>query len=225
MWGKLFVALMMGIGLVAANPAYGQDDWIISGREAALDNNILITIDDCINEEIVTAMAGLLRDAGLRATFFPNTDRITNHNPQLWRDIVAAGNEIGYHTRHHDAGMTPDELAADFGLFQDELRQILGDSNYTIRYVRPPEGLWNNNWLEWARGSNLFTVKWNVVPPVEFSYLRDVLENPNGGGILLLHARHEDLKWLSDNLESMRQMTNTAGANYQITSLTGGLND
>ncbi len=198
---------------------------VISGQEVALRDNILITIDDCINETNVRTMFDLLNERGLHATFFPNTRNMLKHDPQLWRDIVAAGNEIGYHTRSHRSGLTPEALTEDFGLFQDEVRQILGDPNYAIRYVRPPEGLWNADWLSWAMVNGLYTVKWNVVPPVELDYLQDVLVREQGGGILLLHPVESNVTWLQTNIDALLQMHDANGSVYKITTVSTAFND
>ena len=215
------------ITFIVITQASAADDQslIISGQEAALRDNIVLTIDDCVDEANVRAIFSLLKDRGLRATFFPNTHNMLKHDPQLWRDIVAAGNEIGYHTRYHRAGLSVKKLAEDFATFQDEVRQILGDPTYTIRYVRPPDGLWNADWLTWASANGLYTVKWNIVPPVEISYLQAVLADEQGGGILLLHPVDNNIRWLEKNLDTLMQLQNSNGSPYKITMLSNAVND
>src|SRR5689334_4365723 len=88
------------------------------GNEPELANNILFTIDDCADEALTREMFDLLVEKGITATFFPNTIYMIQQDPQLWRDIVAAGFEIGYHTRQHIDSMSETELDDDFALFQ-----------------------------------------------------------------------------------------------------------
>ncbi|NWF69784.1 MAG: polysaccharide deacetylase family protein [Chloroflexi bacterium] len=200
----------------------------IYGSEAALANNLLLTIDDCSDEQLTRQMVELLIANNVTATFFPNTIYINEQNPQLWRYMVGAGFEIGYHTRTHQEGMSVEELTADFARFQDEVRQLLGDNTYTIRLVRPPYGIWDNNWNAWTEANDLVTVRWNVVPRarLEMSYVEAVLNDmENGGRIILLHPRRFDLRWLEQRLPALLALTDAAGQPLRLTSVTEAFND
>jgi peptidoglycan/xylan/chitin deacetylase (PgdA/CDA1 family) len=204
-----------------------DDPTIIRGNEPQLANNIVITIDDCSIEENVRVIFNTLRERGITATFFPNTYYINHQDPQLWRDIVAAGFEIGYHTREHYAYLTPEELNGDFDLFVQEIRTILGDPNYNIRYVRPPRGVWNDDWMNWARSRGLLTVQWSFTSP---AITRDLFEGivwnrERGGSILLMHTSLSDLDWLHDNLDWMMSLQSPEGSTYRLTNLTSAWND
>jgi peptidoglycan-N-acetylmuramic acid deacetylase len=203
-----------------------DDPTIIRGNEPQLANNIVLTIDDCSIEENVRIIFNTLRDHGLTATFFPNTHYINQQDPQLWRDIVASGFEIGYHTRNHYAYLTPDELNGDFDLFQEEIRTILGDPNYTIRYVRPPRGVWNDDWMTWARSRGLLTVQWSFTSPeITNDLFIGILHHPNGGGILLMHTSLSDLDWLNDHLDWMMSLQQDEGSAYRLGSVSSAWND
>lgn len=197
------------------------------GNEPQFANNLILTIDDCAIESQVRAMLDLLATYNLKATFFPNTRYMVQQDAQLWRDLVAAGHEIGYHTRLHTSWLTQDELTADFGLFQDEVRQILGDPNYAIRYVRPPNGAWNDEWQTWAANQGVLTVRWNfTAPAAEVPYIQAVLQNrAQGGSILLLHASKTDFEWLSANLKALVAMRGVDDTPITVNSLSNGLAD
>lgn len=219
----LAVYIFSGLNSVSAIDENG----VIWGNEAQFADNIVLTIDDASIESNVRIMFEYLRDRGMTATFFPNTHYINQQDPQLWRDIVNAGFEIGYHTRNHNSYLTPDQLTGDFNLFQEEIRTILQNPTYTIRYVRPPNGVWNADWLTWASANHLLTARWNVTSvTTDMGYLEGVLHNhTQGGSILLLHTGYNDVEWLRTNLPLLATMTDDQHNPYRIASLTRAWND
>lgn len=222
---------VLGLLLCFALPFTAADEstspYILTGSEPQLANNLIITIDDCSIEFNVRWAFNLLKNRGLKAVFFPNTLYINKQDPQLWRDIVAAGFEIGYHTRLHMRGLTPKQLTEDFTLYQQELRTILDNPTYQIRYIRPPGGVWNKDWLAWGAANHLITVKWNVVAPnITMPYVYGVIHNRvKGGSILLMHTGKADLNWLQKNISTLMRMKDGDGKPYIITTLTAALDD
>jgi peptidoglycan/xylan/chitin deacetylase (PgdA/CDA1 family) len=219
----IFACLLASSVLISAN----DGNWTLYGNEPSLANNILLTIDDASIEANVRTMFHLLREQSLTATFFPNMRYLTQQDPQLWQEIAAAGFEIGYHTRNHNSHLTPEELTADFNLFQDELRVVLNNPTYTIRYVRPPNGVWDANWTTWANANNLFTVRWNVTSATDdMNYIEAVLSNHrSGGSIILLHTDSHDVLWLQHNLSRLMALRDDQQRPYQITTLSRALSD
>jgi peptidoglycan/xylan/chitin deacetylase (PgdA/CDA1 family) len=221
----LLASVWLGLhGVYAAGPT---DSYTLLGNEDVLANDILITIDDCSIESNVRWAFELLKRRGVKATFFPNTKWMKKQDPKLWQAIVAAGFEIGYHTRLHTPGMTPDQLNADFDRFQQEVRQILNDPNYTIHFVRPPGGLWNADWRNWAALRNLMTVKWNfVAPTITLPYVQGVIYNhQRGGTILLMHTGLADVRWLSKNIDGLMRLRDAQGHRFHLTTLSDAFDD
>src|SRR5690349_10785111 len=66
---------------------------IIYGNDPALANNIVMMVDDNVYEANIRYWFELFEANGIKATFFPHTAYMLNQDPQLWRDIVAAGHE------------------------------------------------------------------------------------------------------------------------------------
>ncbi|MEM6282390.1 MAG: polysaccharide deacetylase family protein [Chloroflexota bacterium] len=188
-------------------------------------SKVLSTGDDCIHEANIRQMHDLIRERGYTATFFPVSRFMHYHDPQLWRDIVNSGSEIGYHTTQHTPSMSVDELNADYHAFVEDVRHVLGDPGYTVRYVRPPEGAWDANWEQWAASRSLVTVRWNIVPPVDSVYIDGILRHDNGGGIVLLHTTLEDIAWLERIFPELEALRDSAGRPYTITSLSRAFND
>lgn len=200
---------------------------VITGTEPELADNILLTIDDCFSEEQTKEMFEFLLEKDLRATFFPVSSVIVDQNPELWQTIVDAEFEIGYHTRYHQGELTVAALEADFADFTEDVRYILDDPEYTIRYVRPPWGLWNDDWLTWAQDNNLHTVRWNIVPRFDLTmaYFEAVLNHEDGGGIVLVHPRPTDMWWLEENIDAILDLHNPDGEPYTITTITEAFSD
>lgn len=218
----IFILLSNSL-LISAN----DPDFTLYGNEPEFVNNILLTIDDASIESNTQAIFELLHQNGMTATFFPNTRYIRNHNPQLWRDIALAGFDIGYHTVNHSPYMTPEELTVDFRLFQQEIRDILNNPSYTIRYVRPPDGVWDENWMLWANASQLQTVRWNMTTVTDdLGYIEAVLQNRiQGGSIILLHTSYKDIQWLEANLLSLRNLHFDQDQTYNISCISCALAD
>jgi peptidoglycan/xylan/chitin deacetylase (PgdA/CDA1 family) len=200
---------------------------VITGSEPELADNILLTIDDCSSEEKTRAIFEFLLERNLRATFFPVSSMIVGHDPGLWQDIVEAGFEIGYHTRFHQGELTVPELDADFEGFTEDIRILLDDPDYTIQYVRPPWGLWNDDWLTWAQNNQLHTVRWNIVPRFDLTmeYFAAVLKHEDGGGIVLIHPRPTDIWWLEENMDAILELQNPDGEPFNIVTITEAFND
>lgn len=200
---------------------------VIYGNEPELKNNILITIDDCIDEVLTREMFEFLVEREITAVFFPLGSEFIEHDPELWREIVAAGFEVGYHTRDHIGNMTIPELEEDFAIFEADLRVVLDDPDYEIRYVRPPYGLWDRNWLDWAEANDLHTVRWNLVTRYDLTmeYFEAVLHHAQGGGIVLVHPRPTDMNWLENHLDEVIALTTDDDTPYHLVSITQAFSD
>src|SRR5262245_24593757 len=98
----------------ARDYSWDNNPLVIYGNNPALANNIVLMIDDNVYEYNIRHIFEMLQERGIHAVFFPHTRYMLNQDPQLWRDIVAAGHEIGYFTRNHEHDFTAEEFAADY---------------------------------------------------------------------------------------------------------------
>ncbi|MFN8374526.1 MAG: polysaccharide deacetylase family protein [Anaerolineae bacterium] len=201
---------------------------MIYGNEAELTNNILLTIDDCADEYLTRQMFEFLVEKGIVATFFPNTSYMIQEDPQLWRDIVDAGFEIGYHTRLHEAYMSEEQLDEDFALFQEEVRDTLDDQTYSITLVRPPYGIWDDSWIAWTEANDFHTVRWNLAARahLDIDYVDAVMSNmEQGGRIILLHPRQTDMWWLEAHTDELLALRDEDGQPYRFTTVSEAFQD
>jgi peptidoglycan-N-acetylglucosamine deacetylase len=99
--------------------------------EAARRGEVALTIDDGPDPEVTPQVLALLAQHGAQATFFCIGERAARH-PQLCRDIVAAGHELGNHGQRHPT------LASLLGL-RGWAREI-GDAQQTLTALggQPP---------------------------------------------------------------------------------------
>ncbi len=237
--------VISGFALVIASlvllivPALAQEDYdyhnrhpnIIYGNDPALANNIVMMVDDNVYEANIRYWFELFESKGIKATFFPHTGYMRKQDPQLWRDIVAAGHEIGYFTRYHEHGFTAEEFMEDFLLYRDELRVILDDPNYVIKYAKPACWYWEHPWFDWLEQANALYgvqgVRVNILGPTpSMDYMAGVFHDTyDGGTIMSLLPFPDHMDWLDANLESILNLTDANGNPYVITSLTNALND
>ena len=205
--------------------------YIIYGNHPALANNIVLMVDDNVYEGNIRYWFNLFEENGIKATFFPHTSYMLNQDYQLWRDIVAAGHEIGYFTRNHDHGLTADEFMLDFLQFRDELRMILDDPTYEIKYAKPACWYWEHPWFEWLEEAHqlygIQGVRVNILGPTpSMNYMRGVFNDKiDGGTIVSLIPFPDQMEWLDENLSLIMNLKNSDGKPYIITSLSNALHD
>lgn len=211
----------------SGDPRRDNNPRIIYGTRPELANNIVLQIDDNVYEGNIRWLFDILQERGLKATFFPHTRYMLNQDAQLWRDIVAAGNEIGYFTRNHAHGLTVEEFTQDFALYQEELRGILGDPNYTIKYAKPACWAWEDSWFDWLETTNLTGVKTNILGPApSLDYMSGVFnDTQDGGHIISIISFTEHIEWFEANLDALMNLQAPDGQPYIMTSLSNALND
>ena len=178
-------------------------------KQDIFEKNVVITIDDCYNNEHTRDIFETLKNNNVTGTFFPNTTYLDINNEEtvrLWREIYEEGFEIGYHTTTHKQGMSKEELDSDFQRFTEYMRELLRDPSFSIKVVRPPYGLWDNEWNRWVEENNLFNIRWNMGPGNSSDYAR-VLINKNISPIIILHSRWEDANWIKNNIDELKTIT------------------
>ena len=164
------------------------------------EKKVWITIDDGPNPHDTPELLALLDAHGARATFFLIGERAERH-PQLVRDIVERGHEVGDHTYHHPAGWfwflgrggTQREIAKGAGI----LRRIVPEAK--LRWFRAPAGMRNRHTHPILKEEGLRLAGWTVRgrDGVECDKDKVVARLKKGiapGAILLMHECRKDLK-------------------------------
>jgi peptidoglycan-N-acetylglucosamine deacetylase len=153
-----------------------------------------LTFEDGPMEANTSRLLRMLKEAGVKATFFPmgiNLERF----PHLAKQMVAEGHELGNHTWTHPKLSTlPEEkFRAEIERSRDKLRELTGQPPV---YFRPPYGAITPAQVDFvARTYGCSTVFWSV-DPMDWKD-RDaqkteaaVLAQARPGAIVLLHDIH-----------------------------------
>jgi peptidoglycan/xylan/chitin deacetylase (PgdA/CDA1 family) len=153
----------------------------------------LLTIDDGPHPEHTPAILDILDQHQLKAIFFLIGERAALH-PELVREIVARGHEIGNHTQTHPAArfwaLTPATLWREIADCQETLTSICPD--HPPRFFRPPAGHHNVFTFVISQALGLKMLMWSargfdgVMQDVKFITDR-IRARLKPGAIVLIH--------------------------------------
>lgn len=150
-----------------------------------------LTFDDGPHPRYTRALIHLLEKYHVRATFFLVGQQVRKY-PDLVRELVKHGSEIGNHTYHHynltriSSGKIIDEL---------EMTNTLIEEYGGVRttYFRPPGGNYDKRVTGISEMLGYTMALWDVMPhdhiPQEpASIAQKILDNTSDGNIILLHS-------------------------------------
>lgn len=151
---------------------------------------IALTFDDGPHPRYTPQILDILKEFNVSATFFAVGENVEFY-PDLTRQIIAAGHELGNHTYHHNhvAKMSLEDLKKDINRCNDSIEKITGTRP---RYFRPPEGVCSKSVQEICNATNTTIVMWSVdtrdwahTPISEIC--QNVRRNTQNGSIILMH--------------------------------------
>lgn len=160
-------------------------------RNRAAGRVVALTFDDGPDPEMTPRVLDLLRERGVRATFFLVGAKAERH-PELVRRIAAEGHDTGIHTWEHAAGFPMRSswaMTADILRCRESLRQIAGVETHLFR---PPFGVTNPMIGDMVRRMGYTVIGWSIRS-------LDTLAGPRGkvverirrqlhdGAVILLH--------------------------------------
>jgi peptidoglycan/xylan/chitin deacetylase (PgdA/CDA1 family) len=185
-----------GIALVHTAPAAALVSRPLRRRLGMLDRTasrsaVALTFDDGPHPHGTPAVLAALARAGARATFFLSGEQARRY-PQIVRELVDAGHEIGVHGFGHrlPALVGPRRATRDL---EDGVAAIAELSGEAPRWYRPPYGAASTPALLAARRAGLRTVLWSrwcrdwEQTASTDSVLERATRDISGGEIVLLH--------------------------------------
>lgn len=155
---------------------------------------IALTFDDGPHPELTPKLLDILREKGVRATFFVIGGNVDKY-PEIARRIVAEGHEIANHSYSHPAltGVGPAGLYQELKGTSDAILRATGR---LPRSMRPPYGA-NNAQVERAvlQEHGMDMVMWSVDPldwkrPGAAVVTKRLVDGARPGAILLAHDIH-----------------------------------
>ena len=184
---KIICWVLLAWVALAAETVWGQPF-----LERGKGRTVALTFDDGPRPGFVEPLLDILREKGVRATFFV-VGRFAAEHPHLVRAMADGGHVVANHTYYHNnlTALPRENVYRDWRLCSEAIENILGKKP---RFARPPGGRYNAFVADQAVGEGLRIVLWTNNPgdysdsltPPELT--RKVLAKAAPGDILLLHV-------------------------------------
>ncbi len=150
----------------------------------------VLTFDDGPDQDATPAVLDALAAAGARATFFVLGSQVERY-PDIGREIVAHGHELGLHGYAHlrldraEAEAGRDDIRRGFAVIEDQL-------GFSCRWFRPPYGKFSQPSFDACKELGMTPVYWSAWgldwERVDAERVASVVdEQLSDGGIVLLH--------------------------------------
>ena len=163
------------------------------------EKSVYLTFDAGFENGNMPAILDALKEGEVPALFFLTGHFMETH-PDLVKRMADEGHLVGNHTYNHpDLTKIPKEkFVEELRLIEDKYREITGLE--MIRYLRPPEGHFNQQMLDWAKESGYYTIMWSLAY-VDWKTdqqkggqhaLTQVMDRLHPGAIILLHSTSSD---------------------------------
>ena len=167
------------------------------------DRKIAISFDAAWGGDKTEKILDILDEYGVKTTFFM-VDIWTQRFPELAKEIIARGHEIGNHSATHPrmSTLSRDQIRRELDVMADNAQAITG---VRPTLFRPPYGDYNNDVVLTARASGYEPIQWSVdsldwknkgVQPL----IDRATKNVKSGDIVLFH---NDSKYILDALPTI----------------------
>jgi len=214
-----------GAGEVQPHPGAAYDE-IVRDNDAHYIGSpdkmsVYLTFDCGYENGNLPTILDALRDEDVTALFFL-TGHFMNEEPDLVQRMVKEGHLVGNHTYDHPnlTTISQERFFAELTRAEEKFYEITGQE--MDKYLRPPEGRFNQEVLDWASEAGYFTilwslayVDWHVDSQKGGAYAHEqIMNRMHPGAIILLHSTS------SDNAEAMADLLPAIKeAGYEFKSL------
>jgi peptidoglycan-N-acetylglucosamine deacetylase len=179
-------------------------DFVFSGSNKK--HEVALTFDDVPDVRFTPQILDILKQYGVKATFFAIGNRVSAH-PELVLRIVREGHEIGNHSFTH-----PNLPKVDNTRFHEEIQRtdkvLSSIINAHSKLFRPPYGNITEPQILWLASHKYKIINWNV-DSLDWKGLsaQQVMENVLGhihnGSIILQHGGGGDKEDLSGTIKAL----------------------
>jgi peptidoglycan-N-acetylglucosamine deacetylase len=166
----------------------GDVVWEVPGD----DKIVALTFDDGPDPHTTPILLDLLKQYGVKATFFAIGNKVRLY-PDIARREASEGHELANHTYTHRflIRTTKERIRKEIADTQQIISQVTGSK---CRLFRPPGGMFNDKVVEVSKEEHLQMVMWSWhqdtkdwARPGVARIARKVIHNIHNGDIVLLH--------------------------------------
>lgn len=175
---------------------FGREDNVFCGADTK-ERVIALTFDDGPHPRYTDEILDILKEYGVKATFFTVGENAALYPEQLKR-IAEEGHEIGNHTYTHAdlKRIGKEKLSGELIKTEEIIKEITGCSP---KVFRPPEGRCNETVVNCANERGYTTVLWTVDPrdwasPAASEVESVILKNVKCGSVILCHDYNSNKK-------------------------------
>ncbi|HJV47429.1 MAG TPA: polysaccharide deacetylase family protein [Bacillota bacterium] len=187
------------------------------------EKRVALTFDDGPDVTYTNEILNILKDKGLKATFFIVGQRAEAH-PEMVRRILSEGHAIGNHTWDHPkmTKLSDEQIREEINKTNNILSTIAG---YTPAIFRPPYGLADQRVIQDIAIMNMNVIDWSVdtrdwagTPPA--TIMDYVKKEMKPGGIILEHCAGGKGEDLSNTVKALPEIIEYLGKEgYRFTTI------
>lgn len=155
-----------------------------------LVKRVALTFDDTPNPYYTEELLRILREHGVKATFFCMGNKSQLY-PDLLIQVLRDGHDIGNHSYSHPKldGLPRDDWEEEVLYTNRIIKRVLG---YECRLFRPPHGRMTDEITEFVFSQGMTTCMWTVntgdyLEPSVDTMVKKITSNIVPGGIVLMH--------------------------------------
>lgn len=188
----VFIVLSATTLLIVYLLFHPRNQWLVANRSRVDGAGcVALTFDDGPDPVDTPKLLDLLREKGVKATFFVIGKRADQY-PEIVRRVWAEGHMIGNHTWSHYSlfcFLTPRRLRAEIDRCTESVRRSCG---FRPRFFRSPVGLRHPLLAPYLEAVGLEYVSWSIRTLDTFTtdssvLARRILNKAESGDIILLH--------------------------------------
>ncbi len=172
------------------------------------DNKIAISFDCAYGADYTFKLLDTLDEYHVKCTFFC-VEFWVNKYPEVVKEIVKRGHEIGTHSKTHPnmSKLSKSEILSELS---SSISAIESVANNKVELFRAPFGDYDNDVIETAENMGLYTIQWDVdsIDWKDISakeIVNRVVKKTESGSIILCHNNglhtHEALPYILSNLQ------------------------
>ncbi|BAY60373.1 polysaccharide deacetylase [Calothrix brevissima NIES-22] len=177
--------------LIVEVPKSLQGQTIYHAQLKPTEKFIALTFDDGPSPKNTAQVLEILKKNQIKATFFLIGEMVQAY-PQVAKQVVADGHELGNHTWHHWYRRM--DLATASSEIDRTADAIYKTTGVKTALFRPPGGYLNNGLADYAKNQNYAVMMWSSlcgdadrhIPQVP-GMVNNVLKTAKPGAIVLLH--------------------------------------